>query len=354
MRMVLMGTGPFAVPSFELLRTNQADIAAVVCRPEVPSPSAKKGPPPSPVRLWAESYGLPVHTPQSINDPSSVEWLRSLQTDLFVVCDYGQILSSDCLSAARLGGINLHGSLLPRHRGAAPVQWTILSGDRYAGVTVIHMTPGLDAGPILSREETELLPGENAQQLEVRLSQIGAGTTAIAIEKLAGWDPTSPSPGTIQDRNLATKAPRLSKGDAELDPLFPCRLLDRQARGLQPWPGCFTNLECSSGTTIRLLIQRATPICSESLPKKIPVGTALYGSELKKLQLDTPGLSGVDLGIVVADGLLSLEQVQPAGKKSMSAADFARGYSKQEWMRVVCEGTAKNLLERMSQMEAHA
>ncbi len=146
MRMVLMGTGPFAVPSFESLRNRNAEIAAVVCRPEIQSPSAKKGPPPGPVRLWAESHGLPVHTPQSINDLGSVEWLRSLHVDLFVVCDYGQILSSDCLSAARLGGINLHGSLLPRHRGAAPVQWTILSGDRYAGVTVIHMTPGLDAG----------------------------------------------------------------------------------------------------------------------------------------------------------------------------------------------------------------
>lgn len=354
MRMVLMGTGPFAVPSFESLRTQNAEIVAVVCRPEVYSSSAKKGPPPSPVRLWAESHSLPVRTPQSINDPSSIEWLRSLHADLFIVCDYGQILSSDCLSTARFGGINLHGSLLPRHRGAAPVQWTILSGDRRAGVTVIHMTPGLDAGPILSRDETELLPDENAQQLESRLSQIGAGTTAAAIEQLTHWNPTSPSPGTAQDRTLATKAPRLSKGDAELDPSFPCRLLDRQVRGLQPWPGCFTNLECANGTTIRLLIQRAAPVFLEAPPQGHPVGSVLYGTRLKNLHMDTPDLASVDLGIVVADGLLSLEQVQPAGKKSMSAADFARGYSKQEWMKVVCEGTAKNLLERMSQMEVHS
>ncbi|XZE46173.1 methionyl-tRNA formyltransferase [Pirellulaceae bacterium SH467] len=356
MRIVLMGTGPFAVPSFEALCQHDLEIAAVICRPEVQAPSAKKAPPPSPVRLWAESQGLPVHTPASINDSMTIDWLRSLCADLFVVCDYGQILSSDALSTAGWGGINLHGSLLPRHRGAAPVQWTILSGDSVAGVTVIHMTPGLDAGPILASTKTDLIPDENAQELESRLSQIGVETTLRALESLRNWDTSTPSPGTLQDRALATKAPRLAKGDAELDPSFSCRLLDRQVRGLQPWPGCFANIECSSGSTLRLLIQRARPIPLEFPLPDHPIGALLVGTTLQSLQANAPSLfntrnlSDVKLAVVVRDGLLALEQVQPAGKKSMAAADFACGYAKQDWMRVACIGTAKKLLERMAHM----
>lgn len=357
MRIVLMGTGPFAVPSFEALRQLDLEIAAVISRPEVQAPSAKKAPPPSPVRLWAQSQGLAVHTPASINDSMTIDWLRSLGADLFVVCDYGQILSSDALSSARLGGINLHGSLLPRHRGAAPVQWTILSGDSIAGVTVIHMTPGLDAGPILASTKTELLAGENAQELENRLSHLGVASTVQALAMLRNWDPTTPSPGAPQDRTFATKAPRLAKGDAELDPSFPCRLLDRQVRGLQPWPGCFAHVECSNGSTLRLLIQRARPIPLDAPLPDQPIGTLLTGEAIQSLQADAPSLfnattpSDVKLAVVVSDGLLALEQVQPAGKKSMAAAEFARGYAKQEWMRVACVGTAKKLLERMAHME---
>lgn len=351
MRIVLMGTGPFAVPSFEALRQSELEIAAVICRPEVQALSAKKAPPPSPVRLWAQSHELSVHTPTSINDPMTIDWLRSLRADVYVVCDYGQILTSDALSTARLGGINMHGSLLPRHRGAAPVQWTILSGDSIAGVTVIHMTPGLDAGPILAATQTELLAEENAQELENRLSQIGVEATLQALTTLRNWDPATPSPGVHQDRTLATKAPRLAKGDAELDPRFPCRLLDRQVRGLQPWPGCFANVECSNGSTLRLLIQRAKPIPLDVPVSNLPVGAVLVGASLQRLQTDATTLSEVKLAVVVGDGLLVLEQVQPAGKKSMAAAEFARGYAKQDGMRIACVGTATKLLERMAQME---
>jgi len=156
MKLVLMGTGPFAVPSFRQIARSNCEILAVVTKAPVDKPTRDKEPLESPVMSWAKDAGLPIVTPGSINDLEAVQWLGALKPDLLVVCDYGQILSNEALSQARLGGINLHGSLLPRHRGAAPVQWSILSGDSLAGVSVIHMTPKLDAGPVLEQRSREI------------------------------------------------------------------------------------------------------------------------------------------------------------------------------------------------------
>ncbi|MCC6509053.1 MAG: methionyl-tRNA formyltransferase, partial [Pirellulaceae bacterium] len=206
MRIVIMGTGPFAVPSCRALVEAGHEIAEVVVRPPANKKVAQ-----APVEAWAQSAGLPLYQPTSINLPESLEHLRTLEPELVFVCDYGQILSRDCLSIPKLGGINLHGSLLPRHRGAAPVQWTILAGDTQAGVSVIHMTPGLDAGPVLSLRSTPVLRDEHAGELEKRLSELGVQATLEAVELLGRWDRTSHI-GTDQDKSLATKAPRLAKG----------------------------------------------------------------------------------------------------------------------------------------------
>jgi len=154
LRLVVMGTGPFAVPMLHALCASEHTIAAVVTRPDR-APEGRR-PPPNPMRAAATEAGLTVLDPQHVNEPVAVEAIASLRPDLLVVCDYGQILSPAVLSAAPLGGINLHGSLLPRHRGASPVQWTILSGDDVAGVSVIRMTPALDAGAILATRSTPL------------------------------------------------------------------------------------------------------------------------------------------------------------------------------------------------------
>ncbi|OYW19101.1 MAG: hypothetical protein B7Z55_09480, partial [Planctomycetales bacterium 12-60-4] len=143
--------------------------------------------PPAPVRDWAKENSLPIFEPQSINDPVAIAELEKYAPELFFVCDYGQILSKACLSVPRLGGINLHGSLLPRHRGAAPVQWALLKGDAEAGVSVIHMTPRLDAGPILSVASTMILPDENAGQLEPRLAEIGIEASLRRIAHFDYW-----------------------------------------------------------------------------------------------------------------------------------------------------------------------
>ena len=169
MRLILMGTGPFAVPSFDAIRAQGHEIICVVTRPSVAS-SGKKDPPVSPVRQWASDHDLSIVDPISINDPATIQWLASLHADLMVVCDYGQILSKAALATTGLGGINLHGSLLPRHRGAAPVQWSILAGDARTGVSIIHMTPTLDGGPILHQSATDIGNTENSEQLEARLN----------------------------------------------------------------------------------------------------------------------------------------------------------------------------------------
>ncbi len=230
-----MGTGPFAVPSFEAVyATGYDDIALVITRPSVPDSKGKLSP--NPVRTWAESHGLEVVAPSSINEPSAISLLRERSPDLLIVCDYGQILSAEAISTARFGGINLHGSLLPRHRGAAPVQWSVLLGDAITGSCVIHLTPKLDGGPVLTRVETPIGTHENAGELEHRLSELGVACTLEALSMIRESKSIDElaSRGTLQDQSQATKAPRLSKSDGQLDFRYPAELIDRQIRGLQP------------------------------------------------------------------------------------------------------------------------
>ena len=301
--------------------------------------------------LWANESGLTVHTPASINSPESIAWLASLKPDLLVVCDYGQILSNDALDAARLGGINLHGSLLPKHRGAAPVQWTILAGDPLAGVSVIHMTTKLDAGPVLQLASTPVSSNENAEELETRLSQLGVEPTLKAISQLAELPPGDSPQGALQPKELATKAPRLSKSDGRLDFQYPIHLVDRQIRGLQPWPGTFGDLLLPNGKSSRLIIHRATPIELPNLPSRadeFPPGSILFSDAAESLgiALEQPkhwvGIAGID-------GILSLDLVQLAGKFPMQAKDFAQGYRKQTGLRIQLPTETHPLLDRMRQ-----
>ncbi|MFN7447915.1 MAG: methionyl-tRNA formyltransferase [Pirellula sp.] len=358
MRLILMGTGPFAVPSFQGLRVQGHDVAAVVTRPEVPSANTKKPTPISPVRSWAESCSLTVTSPASINSVESIEWLRSLQADLLVVCDYGQILSSECLSVSRLGGINLHGSLLPRHRGAAPVQWSILSGDQNAGVSIIHMTPGLDAGPVIVQESTQIAPTENAFRLESRLSTLGTKATLHAVDLLQNWNPASTeSIGLPQDKSQATKAPRLSKADGALVADSLLKYLDRQIRGLYPWPGCYGNLIFPNGQALRVIVHEASPLPIDTalLPASVrdawDIGRLIYGEKAKQLQNHLDSQEDISLGLIAIDGLLLLKSLQPAGKKQMTADEFLRGYSRMEWIRLAPLLEPNSLLARMKLLE---
>ncbi len=356
LKLVLMGTGPFAFPSFRQIARSHHTILAVVTKPPVENPSRDKAPPESPILTWARQAELQIVTPASINDPSAVEWLTQLQADLLIVCDYGQILSKEALATASLGGINLHGSLLPRHRGAAPVQWSILAGDPQAGVSVIHMTTKLDAGPVLQQRQTPIQPDESADELEARLSQLGVEPTMLAIETLARGDEQA---GIEQDPEKTTKAPRLKKSDGQLDFRYPIAWIDRQIRGLQPWPGVFGNLilsqdnsaqaNSSQAKSIRTVIHRAKPVAID--PAKIAElgwtpGQILWSDSALEasLVIEHPKQW---VGVVAHDGLLVLEVLQLAGKSAMQAASFVSGYGKQKNLRFETPGHAQGLLDRM-------
>jgi len=182
LRIVVMGTGPFAVPMFRALVASAHRLVAVVTRPD--RAAGGRRPARNPMREAAAAAGVGVLDPERVNDPAVVASLATLRPDLFVVCDYGQILSRDLLAVPPLGGINLHGSLLPRHRGAAPVQWAIRAGDPVTGVSVIHMTPALDAGHVIVARATSVAPRETAAELEPRLAELGAGAVLDAVDRL--------------------------------------------------------------------------------------------------------------------------------------------------------------------------
>ncbi len=309
--LILMGTGPFAVPSFEALRAAGYPISLVVTRPQ-PAIKSRTGSPPSPVRDWANEHGLPIFDPISINQPDAVKRLQQINADLLVVCDYGQILKPPALESARLGGINLHGSLLPKYRGAAPVQWALLSGDAATGVSVIHMTPRLDAGPLLTSRQTAIGDHETAGQLEARLAQIGVDATLEAAEMLMRWDGAS-SIGQPQPTELASHAPRLKKSDGLIDWNRRWREIDCHVRGMQPWPVAFTHLAVSEGKPPLRIAVKQIAVTETAAAGAIP-GQIIAGDDKQGLMVAT------------ADRVIRIERLQVAGKKETSGVEFLRGH----------------------------
>ena len=310
-----MGTGPFAVPMFRALVESPHETVAVVTRPDH-APSGRK-PPPNPMRAAAAAAGVGIIAPERVNDPTAVASLAALRPDLFVVCDYGQILSRDLLSVPPLGGINLHGSLLPRHRGAAPVQWAIREGDAVSGVSVIHMTPALDAGNVIVTRSTPVGPRETAAELEPRLAELGAGAVIDAVERMqaaVAATGTVVGIGIPQDTAKATRAPRLSKQDGIVDWSLPAATIERLRRALEPWPRLTTFYTRGDGERQRLVLEDV-----EVADRPGTTGSATAPGSV----LDTS-----DGRIVVACGggtAAAITRVVPEGRRGMSAADYLRG-----------------------------
>ena len=307
--MILMGTGPFAVPAFEAVRAAGYPISLVMTRPQ-PTVKSRGGPPPTPVRDWANSHGLPLEAPASINAPETVDRLRRETADLLVVCDYGQILRPDALAASRLGGINLHGSLLPAYRGAAPVQRAMLAGEHETGVSVIHMTPKLDGGPIVATRRTQIRPDETAGELEQRLAESGVDAVLEAIDLLAD-QPTAGAVGALQDAAKVSQAPRLTKSEGQIDWTKPGRLIDAHVRGMQPWPLAFTFLDKGDGKPPLRLVIRDVDFQPDASIRPDQFGTLVSEDELQ---------------IGCADGRIVVRRVQPAGKKEMTGQDLLNGH----------------------------
>ncbi len=310
MRLVMMGTGPFAVPTFESLLDSDHEVVALVTRPVEPARGRRKTPA-NPMRDVGQARNLAtIVAPHSIKDPDAIAQLKSFDADLFVVCDYGQILSAEALGQSRLGGINLHGSLLPKYRGAAPINWAIYHGEQTTGVTVIHMSPRLDAGPCLTVRQIDIALEDSAVEVEDKLSQLGVDAVLEAIDKLRDWDGETVL-GQIQDRKLATKAPRLSKADGQVNWTRSAQQIKNQVRAFKPWPNTFTDLVREGCDPKRLILDQVSVV--NDVPEPQDSGTVV------RCDPNT-------LWIATGDGVLSIEQLQPAGKRVMSIADFLRGH----------------------------
>lgn len=308
MRILMMGTGPFAVPTFRALLDSPHEVLALVTRPTPPAKGREKASL-NPMRDLAEERRLEVYAPDSINTDEAAARLQEWNADLFVVCDYGQILSRAALGLAPLGGINLHASLLPKYRGAAPINWAILNGEAETGITVIHMTPRLDGGPCLVVRSTPIGYEETAPELERRLSEMGVTAVLAAIDKLAGWDRVSPL-GNLQPKALVTKAPRLAKTDGLIDWTKPATFIQRQVRALKPWPTTFTHWQRPQGEPLRVIVDHVV-VLPESAGAE--PGTVVVSD-------------GKQLIMATGEGRIAIDLLQPAGKRVLKIEEFLRGY----------------------------
>lgn len=307
----MMGTGQFAVPTFLRLIDSDHEVAALITRPTPPARGRQKIAV-NPLREAAAAHGLPVFDPDDVNSAAAAVVLAELRAELFVVCDYGQILSKPTLSLAELGGINLHGSLLPKYRGAAPVQWALYHGESHTGVTVIHMSPRLDAGPCLARRETPIDPVETTVELEPRLARLGVDPVFEAIEILADWDRQSPI-GQPQDRTQATRAPRLQKSDGQVNWTRTAEQISNQVRAFKPWPGTFTHWLRPNAEPIRLILERISVVAEK------PFGVTAPGTAVRS--------DGKQLWIATGEGNVSVDEIQPAGKRCMKIDEFLHGHA---------------------------
>jgi len=301
MKVVFMGTPGFAVPSLRALLEAGYNVVAVVSQPDRPV-GRKRVMTPPPVKAEAERYGIPVLQPVKLRSPDAVAALAAYAPDLIVTAAYGQILPRQVLAMPKYGCINVHGSLLPKYRGGAPIQRAIMNGEQFTGVTIMYMAEGLDTGDMISAVEVSIGPDETAGELFERLSIEGAklllDTLPSILDGTAGRTP--------QNDEEATYAPNLSRDDERIDWSRSAAAIYNQLRGLLPHPGAFTTW---NGNVFKIW-GAARPKLSG--PQDAVPGTVLHIGE-------------EGLEIAAGDGVFVATQVQPAGKKSVTAAEFARG-----------------------------
>lgn len=299
MKLVFMGTPEFAVPSLDALLT-AGDIVAVVTRPDRPQGRGLQMTPP-PVAMAASQYALTVLQPERLRDPEFLARLRTLEPDLLVVVAFGRLIPPDVLALARLGGINLHPSLLPRYRGAAPIPRAIAAGETTTGVTVLHVSEELDAGDIILQRAVPIHPDDTAAMLEGRLAEEGAGLLVEAVRLLEA----DRAPRTPQDPSRATFARKITPEEAWISWSDPAVKIVNQVRAFDPWP-----VACTSWGEVVLKIWRARAL--EGSGPQAPGTVVSAGRE----------------GLVVATGAGRVEilEVQPAAGRRMPAADYLRGH----------------------------
>lgn len=300
MRIVFMGTPEFAVPSLEALLRSDDQVVGVVSQPDRPKGRGQQLVPP-PVKLVAEQAKIPLLQPLKIRTPEFLQALSAWQPDLIAVAAYGRILHTPILRLPPMGCVNVHGSLLPKYRGAAPVQWAVINGETETGITTMLMDEGMDTGPMLLQEKLEISPDDTAGTLAPRLAELGGRLLVDTIAQL--------KTGTLmpkkQDDEQATLAPLLEKEDGLIDWTMKATSLANRVRGLSPWPGAYTFFGAE-----RWNIWKAV--------SNVGVTT------------DTPGtivaVNKQAIMVATGDGLLDIREIQTANSKRMSVGQFLAGH----------------------------
>jgi methionyl-tRNA formyltransferase len=304
MRIVFIGTGDIGVPVLRsLLNSHEHELVGVVTQPDKPVGREQRIEAP-PIKAALAGSALPIFQPARIKREEAIAEIHALAPDVIVVMAYGQILPRSVLQIPRVACLNLHASLLPRHRGAAPIQAAILAGDRESGITVMYMDEGLDTGDILLQGKIEIAPNETGGSLHDRLAQIAPAALLESLPLLSRGG----APRTPQDNTLATNAPKLNREAGRIDWGQPAETIERKIRAYNPWPGAFTTIAAKSKQPRNLKIFSAIIVDHTGSP-----GEIAYAAER---------------GLMIAAGsrALSLQEVQLEGKRRMSATEFVRGF----------------------------
>jgi len=297
MRSVFMGSPAFALPSLETL-TRLTQVAGVVTQPDRPAGRGRTLVPP-PVKVQAQTLDIPVIQPETLRSPEAMAQLRSWHPDIIVVAAFGQLLRPEVLSLPEFGCVNLHASLLPRHRGAAPIPAAILAGDAETGVTLMKMDPGLDTGPVLAQKRVPVRPEDTAESLTLTLSLMAGATLSEYLPVYIRGE-LSAQP---QDNSRATYARQLTKEEGKLDFHQTAETLHRRVRAFHPWPGTYVLWK---GQPLKILEIQPQPFQGE-----LPPGTTLEHSRFPAVR--------------TGDGLVILRKVQPAGRRILPGDEFLRG-----------------------------
>jgi methionyl-tRNA formyltransferase len=298
MRVLFIGTGEIGVPVLRwLLESKEHELIGIVTQPDKPVGREQKIEAP-PVKAALAGSEVPVFQPKRIKSEETVEEIRALAPDVIIVMAYGQILPRAVLEIPRIACLNLHASLLPRHRGAAPIQAAIVAGDRATGISVMYMDEGLDTGDVMLQTRIEIAPDETGGSLHDRLAEIAPEALKEALAQLQA----ASAPRIPQNSAAATYAPKLEREHGRIDWSEPAGLIERKVRAFNPWPGAFTILRDAAATERKLKVHRASVV-------------------------DSCSADPANLVIPVRTGAVRLEEVQLEGKRRMSAAEFLRGYN---------------------------
>lgn len=310
MRAVFMGTPEIAAVIFSCVLKSEHEIIAVVTQPDKPKGRGHEMTFP-PVKETALEAGIPVLQPQKVRDAEFLEQMRQLHPDIILVAAYGKILPKELLDLPRFGCINVHTSLLPKYRGASPIQWAVINGEEKTGVTIMHMAEGMDTGDIILTKEVTLDKEETAGSLHDKLAGISGPLLLEAVGLLA----TGRAPRIRQDEEAATYVKMLDKSMGNLDFTKPALTLERLIRGLNPWPSAFTGLGNKMLKLWKAEVIAETDLTKEQ--KKANPGTVV--------SVERDGF-----GIRTGDGVLFVKELQLEGKKKMSAEEFLRGFPLEE------------------------